>query len=248
MSFTQQAQAIGKIVINLGKIPSAARDAAGSLQVMKDALPNANEETAHELEEKIKALKFQAEDAAEHGNRDIAQKYVAEADELSKKLAKLREELGDEDDATSTTPGKRSITVTMRSVTKAAAAMLKTADDTSRSMDAFSKKMADQVAYIQSRSTGFYTGVTLLQQLNALLDEQKRIIAGRGDKGPGARSYFDVQSQIMNLIKAINSWLIGSGGAGLDLNSYSQYRDQQQGSKNALPADLNGATSTGALP
>jgi hypothetical protein len=69
--------------------------------------------------------------------------------------------------------------------------------------------MAKQVDYIKSRSTGFYTGITLLQQLNDLLDAQKNFAAGKGEKGPGARTYADIQRQILEIMNAINKYLIG---------------------------------------
>jgi hypothetical protein len=115
-----------------------------------------------------------------------------------------------------------------------------------RRANSFASNMAKQVDYIKSRSTGFYTGITLLQQLDNLLAAQKNFAAGKGETGPGARSYIEIQRQILEIMNAINKYLLGSGSPGLDLNNYTAYKDKQGSSSSS--GDIAGAQSTGGLP
>jgi hypothetical protein len=134
-----------------------------------------------------------------------------------------------------------SLTMLAKAATRASKALAKA----EKKAAAFASNMAKQVDYIKSRSTGFYTGITLLQQLNDLLDAQKNFAAGKGEKGPGARTYADIQRQILEIMNAINKYLIGSTGTPLDLNSYASSYYSSQGSTSTSTSDMQ---STGGLP
>jgi hypothetical protein len=133
-----------------------------------------------------------------------------------------------------------SLTMLAKAATRASKALTQA----NKKAAAFAGNMAKQIDYIKSRSTGFYTGITLLQQLDNLLEAQKNFAAGKGEKGPGARSYIDIQRQILEIMNAINKYLIGSTGTGLDLGAYTAYKNSQ-GSTSSSTSDMQ---STGALP
>jgi hypothetical protein len=139
----------------------------------------------------------------------------------------------------------------------------KALNDMGKSIDTFTKYKLEYEKFLKKlaeRTTGFYTGATLLNELA----EYVRAQAALGTSAIDGQKFYEYNVEITKVVNAINTWLIGQGFPPFDLDKFKRYitpgkykaQSAAQGSQAAGGStsggmsfgDFDSLRSTGGLP